>query len=104
MILIKDHKQAELFDSWGFLSPKRRQMLDASWPGFFKTIILPELPVRRIFPFFNGGLGRPTKELYTVLGVLVIQQTFDLNDEEACAQLAYNIQWHYALNPTTLLV
>lgn len=100
MILIKDHKQAELFDSWGFLSPKRRQMLDASWPGFFKTIILPELPVRRIFPFFNGGFGRPTKELYTVLGVLVLQQTFDLNDEEACAQLAYNIQWHYALNIT----
>lgn len=100
MILIKDHKQAELFDSWGFLSPKRRQMLDASWPGFFKTLILPELPVSRIFPFFNSGFGRPTKELYTVLGVMVLQQTFDLTDEEACSQLAYNIQWHYALNIT----
>lgn len=100
MILIKDHKQTELFDPWRFLSPKRRDLLDKTWPGLFKNIILPELPVSRIFPFFSDGVGRPTKELYTVLGVLVLQQIFDLTDEETCSQLAYNIQWHYALNIT----
>ncbi len=100
MILIKDHKQAELFDPWRFLSPKRRQLLDSTWPGLFKTIILPELPVSSIFPFFSHGMGRPTKELYTVLGVLFLQQSLDLTDEETCSQLAYNIQWHYALNIT----
>jgi hypothetical protein len=66
----------------------------------FKDIILPELPVSRIFPFFSDGVGRPTKELYTVLGVLVLQQIFDLTDEETCSQLDFNIQWHYALNIT----
>jgi len=100
MILIKDHKQTELFDPWHFLSPKRRQLLDKTWPGLFKDIILPELPVSKIFPFFKDGVGRPTKELYTVLGVLVLQQTFDLTDEETCSQLTFNIQWHYALNIT----
>ncbi|MDA3897128.1 MAG: transposase [Desulfobacteraceae bacterium] len=100
MILIKDHKQTELFDPWRFLSPKRRDLLDKTWPGLFKNIILPELPVSRIFPFFSEGYGRPTKELYTVLGVLVLQQTLDLTDEETCSQLTYNIQWHYALNIT----
>jgi hypothetical protein len=100
MILIKDHKQTELFDPWRFLSPKRRDLLDKTWPGLFKDIILPELPVSRIFPFFSEGYGRPTKELYTVLGVLVLQQTLDLTDEETCSQLTYNIQWHYALNIT----
>ena len=68
--------------------------------GLFKDIILPELPVSKIFPFFSDGFGRPTKELYTVLGVLVLQQTFDLTDEETCSQLTFNIQWHYALNIT----
>jgi len=100
MILIKDHKQAELFDPWRFLSPKRRELLDKAWPGLFKEIILPELPVSKIVPFFDDGFGRPTKELHTVLGVLILQQTFDLTDEEACDQLTYNIQWHYALNIT----
>jgi len=89
MIFIKDHKQAELFDPWRFLSPKRRQLLDTTWPGLFKDIILPELPVSRIFPFFSEGYGRPTKELYTVLGVLVLQQTLDLTDEETCSPDIY---------------
>lgn len=99
MIHLKDHKQRELFDPWRFLSPKRRQLLDSSWPGLFQTEILPQLPVGKLFPFF-ANFGRPTKELHTVLGVLVFQQTFDLTDEETCAQFAYNIQWHYALNIT----
>jgi len=57
MILIKDHKQTELFDPYRFLSPKRRQLLDKTWPGLFKDIILPELPVSRIFSFFSDGVG-----------------------------------------------
>lgn len=100
MIRIKDHKQREIFDPWAFLSPKRRQLLDESWSGLFKKEILPVLPVRAIMPFFDSAIGRPSKELYTVLGVQVLQQTFDLTDQEAIYQFAYNIQWHYALNIT----
>jgi len=100
MINIKDHKQRDLFDPWGFLSPKRRQLLEQSWPGLFRDEILCDLPVRKFAPFFKASFGRPTKELYTVLGVLVLQQTLDLNDQESVDQLAFNIQWHYALNIT----
>jgi hypothetical protein len=35
-----------------------------------------------------------------VLGALLLQQTRDLTDEETVDQLAFNIQWHYALNIT----
>ena len=98
MIHIKDHKQGELFDPWSFLSPKRRRLLDQSWAGLFKEHILCELPVSQLAPFFNESFGRPTKELHTVLGVLVLQQSLDLTDVETVNQLAFNIQWHYALN------
>jgi hypothetical protein len=100
MIHIKDHKQGHLFDPWSFLSPKRRQLLDQSWAGLFKKQILCELPVSKLAPFFNDSFGRPTKELHTVLGVLVLQQALDLDDEQSIDQLAFNIQWHYALNIT----
>jgi len=100
MIRIKNHKQQELFDPWAFLSPKRRQLLEQSWPGLFKRTILTELPVRELAPFFKTDFGRPTKELYTALGALVLQQTHDLTDDEAINQLSFNIQWHYALNIT----
>jgi len=100
MIRIKDHNQGNLFDPWSFLSPKRRQLLDESWAGLFKDEILCQLPVNKLAPFFNDSFGRPTKELHTILGVLVLQQSLDVNDEETINQLAFNIQWHYALNIT----
>lgn len=98
MIRIKDHKQQDLFDPWSFLSPKRRQLLDQSWAGLFREEILCELPVAEFALNFEEGFGRPTKELHTALGVLLIQQTQDITDEEAVSQLAFNTQWHYALN------
>ena len=98
MIRIKDHKQRQLFDPWHFLSPKRRQMLDDDWPGLFREHLLDDLPVEKMAPHFDMGNGRPTKELHTVLGVLLLQQTMDLTDRAAIEQLCFNIQWHYALN------
>ena len=98
MIRIKDPKQLQMFDPWGFLSPKRRRILDETWPGLFREHLLCELPVNKVTPFFREGFGRPTKELYTVLGVLLFQQMLDLSDAEAINHLMFNIQWHYALN------
>jgi hypothetical protein len=100
MIHIKDQKQNELFDPWAFLGPKRRELLDQSWAGLFQKELLCELPVGEVAPFFTHGFGRPTKEMYTVLGALLLQQTHDLTDEETVNQLSFNIQWHYALNIT----
>jgi len=100
MIRIKDQKQKVLFDPWAFLGPKRRELLDQSWAGLFQKELLSELPVGTVIPFFTHGFGRPTKELYTALGALVLQQTHDLTDEETVNQVAFNTQWHYALNIT----
>ena len=98
MIHIKDHKQTDIFDPWSYMSPKRRDMLGRSWAGLFKEHLLCELPVKKLAPFFDDAFGRPTKELHTVLGVLILQQSFDFTDDETLNQLAFNIQWHYALN------
>jgi hypothetical protein len=100
MIHIKDHTQKDLFDPWAFLGPKRRQLLDQSWAGLFQKELLGELPVSNLIPFFTHGFGRPTKELYTALGALLLQQAHDLTDEETVNQVSFNIQWHYALNIT----
>ena len=98
MITIKDHKTLPMFDPWQHLGPKRRKMLNQSWAGIFQKLILPELPVNEIASYFNDRMGRPSKELTTVLGTLLLQQYHDLTDEQAVEHLAFNIQWHYALN------
>jgi hypothetical protein len=98
MIQVKNPNQLDIFDPWAFLTPKRRQMLDAGWPGLFRQHILPSIPVSKVSKYFNATFGRPTKELYAMLGALILQQTFDLTDEETIQQYAFNIQWHYCLN------
>jgi len=98
MIHTRDHKTAYLLDPWHFLGEKRRKLMEASWAALFREHILCELPVSKVAPFFNDTFGRPTKELYTALGVLVLQQIHDLTDEETVSQLAFNLQWHYALD------
>ena len=98
MINIKNQKQQQIFDPWSHLGQKRRKLLDESWAGLFQREILHELPVHKLACYFDSGFGRPSKELYTSLGVLLFQQINDLTDEEACQQLAFDLRWHYALN------
>jgi hypothetical protein len=98
MLKVKNRNQQHLFDPWHFLSPKRRQMLDRDWPGFFRQHILESLPVDKLALCFPENMGRPTKELYTVLGALALQQYQDLTDQETSKQLSFDIQWHYALD------
>jgi hypothetical protein len=98
MFYTKDRKTGQLFDQWRYLGPKRRKLMDESWAGLFREKILPELPVERMIPFFSPDMGRPTKELYAVLGAILFQQIFDLTDEETVSQMAFNLQWHYALD------
>ena len=98
MIKLKNPNQLDIFDPWDFLTPKRRRMLDAGWPGLFREHILPSIPVNKVSKHFDATFGRPTKELYSMLGALILQQSFDLTDEETVQQYAFNIQWHYSLN------
>jgi len=100
MIRIKDHKTRYMFDPFAHLGPKRRKMIDESWAGIFRKHILTELPVNQLAKHFPSREGHPTKELYAMMGALLIQQMFDLTDEETARQFAFNIEWHYALDIT----
>ncbi len=39
-------------------------------------------------------------DLTTIMGLLIIEQTRDLDDQEATERLAFNMRYHYALNIT----
>ncbi len=101
MFYAKNHKQGYIFDPWGHLGPKRRKLLDKSWSGLFQQKILPALPVEALRKHYDDWNGRPTKELYSMMGLMILQQMHDLTDEQAVGQFCFNIQWHYALNITS---
>lgn len=101
MIHTKDHKTLDMFDPFPFLGPRRKARIDASWAKLFREEVLPVLPVYKMQKYYHTWKGAPTKEMYAMLGLLLLQQMHDLTDEEAVDQFAYNIQWHYALNITS---
>ena len=101
MFHAKNHKQGNIFDPWDYLGPKRRKLLNKSWSGMFKKEILPKLPVDILRSYYHDWNGRPTKELHSMIGLMILQQMHDLTDEEAVEQFCFNIQWHYALDITS---
>lgn len=101
MINIKDHHTERLFDPWHYLGTKRRQLLKKSWSGLFRDHLFNKIPVNKIASHFDEYNGRPSKELYTAIGVTILQQVHDLSDNDVIEELAFNIQWHYALDITS---
>jgi hypothetical protein len=82
----------------GRLNNKKIELLQNSWAGIFKDHILQTLPIIEVSNHYSPSHGCPTKDLVTVLGSCVLQQIFDLTDVETRDQLAFNEQWHYALD------
>ena len=86
-------------DPWeNALSPKKLSLLQKSWAEIFRQHILPKMPINHVAKYFDKVMGRPTKELGSACGVCVLQQIFDLTDDETTDQMAFNQQWHYALD------
>lgn len=97
VFFVKDHKTRDMFDPLARFGPHRRNRLEKSWARLFREEILPVLPVHKLAPHYSGVTGSPTKDLYAMLGVMLLQQVHDLTDEEAVDQVAFNLQWQYAL-------
>ncbi|MGB9591763.1 MAG: transposase, partial [Candidatus Kryptoniota bacterium] len=82
------------------LGPKRLALLESSWAHLFREEILHRLPVEKLFFAFDEFRGRKTKELYAMLGLVLIQQMEDCTDTDAVDNFALNLKWQYALNIT----
>ncbi len=80
MITLRDHQAGDLFDPWDHLGAKRRRLLERSWAGVFREHLLEHLPLGELFARFSHQFGRPTKDLFTVIGALILQQLHDLTD------------------------
>jgi hypothetical protein len=100
MIHVKDHKQCDIFHPFAHLGPKRLALLESSWAHLFREEILHKLPAEKLFPLYDEFRGRKTKELYSMLGIVLLQQMEDLTDEETVHQFSFNIMWQYALHVT----
>ena len=86
-------------DPWeNALSAKKLARLKKSWAEIFRQHILSRMPISQVAKYYSKNMGRPTKELVSISAACVLQQIFDLTDDETVDQMAFNQQWHYALD------
>ena len=90
MFTLRDRRTGELFDRWSDFGDKRRRLMEQSWAGVFRNHLLVELPVDDLCRHLDERMGRPSKDLHVVIGVLLLQQLHDLSDAETVEALAVN--------------
>ena len=92
-------KQTRLFDPFdNVLTEKTRKRLLDGWAGAFRHVILELMPVEAISGHFDPALGRPTKELYSMAGLLLIKEFMDWTKDEALDAYSFHMDIQYALN------
>lgn len=96
---ITNPKQAKLFDSFNcVLTEKTRKRLLDGWPGVYRHVILELMPVDVIGEHFDAIMGRPTKELYSIAGLLLIKEFQNMTNDEAVDAYSFHMNVQYALN------
>ena len=96
---IVNPKQTRLFDPFdNVLTEKTRKRLLDGWAGVFRHIILELMPVETISGHFDPAMGRPTKELYSMAGLLLIKEFMDWTKDEALDAYSFRMDIQYALN------
>ena len=96
---IVNPQQIRLFDPFdSVLTEKTRKRLLDGWPGIFRHVILELMPVNAVSENFDPTLGRPTKELYSMAGLILLMEFMDWTKEQALDAYSFNMNVHYALN------
>ncbi len=96
---IVDPRQNDLFDTYSaILSPVARKRLLNNWHGVFRHVILKELPVSELAEHFDPVMGRPSTELYSIAGLLLIMEFKNWTVEEASDAYMFSTDIQYALN------
>jgi hypothetical protein len=95
---IVNPRQKRLFDSYEALPDANQRWLEENWPGVFRHVILEQLPVEILRQHFHPHRGRPTRELYSMAGLLLLMEMFDWTKEYAVVAYCFHREVHYALN------
>ena len=92
-------RQGRLFDPFdGLIPPLGRQRIRSGWQGVFRATMLELMPAKELGEHFHATMGRPTKELYSVAGLIFVQEFHDWTNAEAVEAYLFRTDVQFALN------
>jgi hypothetical protein len=96
---IVDPRQERLLDPFhGLFPPMAIRILGAGWQGVFRHVILELLPVAQLARHFHTSLGAPTKELYSMAGLVFLADFHSWTAQQAAEAYMFRTDVQYALN------
>jgi hypothetical protein len=96
---IADPRQERLFDPFqGLFSPIALRILETGWQGLFRHVILELLPVAKLSEHFHPTLGAPTKELYSMAGLVFLADFHGWTAQQAAEAYMFHTDVQFALN------
>ena len=99
MRYLNDPRQNPLFDIFEeFLSEVAYRRLTSGWQQLFRASILELMPAEKLARHFHPELGRPTKELYSMAGLIFMMEFRDWTHDEAADAYMFSVDVQYALN------
>jgi DDE family transposase len=92
-------RQGRLFDPFdGLIPPLGRERIHNGWQAIFRTALLELMPAHELAKHFSATFGRPTKELYSVAGLLFLQEFQNWTIPEAVEAYLFRTDIQFALN------
>lgn len=80
------------------LAPNALRVLQNGWEGVFRRSILKLLPAYELAERFDPKLGRPTKELFSMAGLLLVAEFKDLTVDQTASAYTFDASVQFALN------
>jgi hypothetical protein len=80
------------------LNPVQRKRIDSTWAPGFRRDVVDQLPINDIRTLYCQDNGRPTKELKSIVGAIILQNMFNLSDGETVQRFLFDNLWIEALN------
>ena len=94
-----DPGQNRLFDAFkGILAPAAYRRIQRGWQGVFRHTILELMPAGVLAGEFSPDMGTPTKELYSMAGLLLVKEFMGWTATEAAEAYMFHADVQYALN------
>ena len=95
-------RQRSLFETETQLPESVRRRLKGSWAEGFQAKVLPILleEEAEFSMLYSNETGRPNWSVARMLGICVLQEFYNLDDQKALDCLAFDIRWQHALGLT----
>jgi Transposase DDE domain len=92
-------QQGKLFDPFaGLIPPLGMERIRTGWQGIFRSTLLELMPAKQLAKHFDPVMGRPTKELYAVAGLLFLQEFKNWTIPQAVDAYLFHTDVQFALN------